>query len=57
MLFENLMDEDKKLIENNGVLSFFEENIKAGTYVNMRMLRNDIEDALNIEILKARKII
>lgn len=57
MLFENLMDEDKNLIENNGVLLFFEENIKAGAYVNMRMLRNDIEDALNIEILKARKII
>ena len=49
--------EDKGLIENNTVLTFFEQVIKQGAYPNMRMLRNDIEDAINFEILKARGII
>ena len=49
--------EDKELIENNSVLSLFERVIKEGAYPNMRMLRNDIEDAINFEILKARGII
>ena len=49
--------EDKELIENNSVLSLFERVIKKGAYPNMRMLRNDIEDAINFEILKARGII
>ncbi len=49
--------EDKGLIENNSVLSLFERVIKEGAYPNMRMLRNDIEDAINFEILKARGII
>ena len=49
--------EDRKLIENNSVLPFFERAIKEGAYPNMRMLRNDIEDAINFEILKARGIV
>ena len=39
------------------VLELFEKVIKEGAYPNMRMLRNDIEDAINFEILKARGII
>lgn len=50
-------DEDKELIKNNYVLSLFERVIKEGAYSNMRMLRNDIEAAINFEILKARGII
>ena len=49
--------EDKALIENNSILPLFERVIKEGAYPNMRMLRNDIEDAINFEILKARGII
>lgn len=49
--------EDNSLIENNSVLELFESAIKKGAYPNMRMLRNDIEDAINFEILKARGII
>ncbi|RKJ74895.1 ATP-dependent Clp protease ATP-binding subunit [Butyricicoccus sp. 1XD8-22] len=49
--------EDISLIENNSVLELFESVIKKGAYPNMRMLRNDIEDAINFEILKARDII
>lgn len=56
-VFEQLEDEDKELISNNSVLTFFESYIRAGAYPNMRMLRNDIEDAVNYEILKARGII
>ena len=54
---EQIDAEDKVLIENNSVLSFFEKVIKEGAYPNMRMLRNDIEDAINFEILKVRGII
>lgn len=56
-VIDNLDDEDKALIESNGVLPFFEKAIREGSYPNMRMLRNDIEDAVNLEILKARGII
>ena len=56
-VIDNLDDEDKALIESNGVLPFFEKAIREGSYPNMRMLRNDIEDAVNLEILKARCII
>ena len=56
-VIDSLDDEDKALIESNGVLPFFEKAIREGSYPNMRMLRNDIEDAVNLEILKARGII
>lgn len=56
-LFSELTDEDQILIKDNNVLSFYITQIQNGAYKNMRMLRNDIEDALNYEILKARKII
>ena len=56
-LMEDVDNEDRKLIENNSVLSIFEKAIKEGAYPNMRMLKNDIEDAINFEILKARDII
>lgn len=49
--------EDKALISNNVILDLFKKVINEGAYPNMRMLRNDIEDAINFEILKARKII
>lgn len=56
-LMMQIDSEDKSLIENNSVLEVFERAIKEGAYPNMRMLRNDIEDAINFEILKARDII
>ena len=56
-LFEDLEEDDKTLIQSNKILSFFIENISKGYYKNMRMLKNDIEDAINYEILKAREII
>lgn len=56
-IFTQLDEEDQVLISENQVLKFYIEKIKAGYYKNMRMLRNDIEDAINFEILKARNII
>ena len=56
-LLSQLSEEDKELISDNGVLSVYTNAIKSGYYKNMRTLKNDIEDALNIEILKARGII
>ena len=56
-VIKELDNEDKDLIANNGVLPFFEKAIREGRYPNMRMLKNDIEDAVNLEILKARGII
>ncbi|MFR6272584.1 AAA family ATPase [Blautia sp.] len=49
--------EDKELVPHDTVLPAFENAIRKGMYPNIRMLRNDMEDALNFEILKARKII
>lgn len=55
--FRELCDEDKELISSNKVLDFYSEKISNGYYKNMRMLKNDIEDAINYEILKARGIL
>lgn len=55
--WNELSEDDKKLIEGNGVLKFYINSIRKGYYKNIRMLKNDIEDALNFEILKARKIL
>ena len=56
-IMKQITPEDKILIEDNTVLSVFEESIKDNAYPNMRMLKNDIEDAINYLILKARNII
>ena len=56
-IYNQLDDEDKSFISNNKILDFYKANITKGYYKNMRMLKNDIEDSINFEILKARKII
>lgn len=56
-LMAQLSMEDQILIENNSILKLFEKFIQAGAYPNMRMLKNDIEDAINFEILKAKGIV
>ena len=57
VLYAQLSDEDQKLIERNVVLNTFLEAIRRSYYKNMRTLKNDIEDALNIEVLIARGIL
>ena len=57
ILYAQLSAEDKDLILDNHVLLFFQNAIRQGYYSNMRTLKNDIEDAINIEILKARGIL
>jgi ATP-dependent Clp protease ATP-binding subunit ClpA len=56
-IFSELEEEDKELIKSDKILQFFIENITKGYYKNMRMLKNDIEDAINFEILKAREVL
>lgn len=56
-LMQQIDTEDRTLIVGNSILDAFETAIKDGAYINMRMLKNDIEDAINFEILKARGII
>ena len=56
-LYSKLTKEDQDLICDNHVLHFYIKKIRSGYYRNMRMLKNDIEDALNYEILKARGIL
>ena len=53
----DVQEEDQALIINNNILSFFKAHIKNGSYPNIRMLKNDIEDAINFEILKKRNIL
>lgn len=57
MLLSQYGSEDHSLLQNNSVLETFVNAIKNGYYSNMRTLKNDIEEALNIEVLKARGIL
>ncbi|MCL2019741.1 MAG: AAA family ATPase [Oscillospiraceae bacterium] len=56
-IYSQLDDDDKNHIKDNHILKDFHSYISKGYYKNMRMLKNDIEDAINYEILVARKII
>ena len=56
-LFSQLSPEDQELVRDNQVLPTFISAIRQGYYKNMRTLKNDIEDALNLEVLKARGIL
>ncbi len=49
--------DDAKLIKNNKILEFYIEYINKGSYKNIRMLKNDMEDSINHEILKKLNII
>lgn len=55
--FKQLDYEDKELIYKNDILNFYILQIRKGAYKNMRMLKNDIEDSLNFEVLCRRGII
>jgi MoxR-like ATPase len=52
-----LEPEDRKLVPNNRILPFFEKYIRKGMYSNIRILKNDIEDAVYHELLIAHEII
>ena len=53
----DVQEEDRALIVDNNILAFFKEHIKNGSYPNIRMLKNDIEDAIYFEILRKRNIL
>ena len=56
-LLDNLAEDDKSLVPEEAVLLFYEKAIKAGVYSNIRMLKNDMEEALYFEILRAKDIL
>lgn len=60
-IYDNLMQkldaDDAKLIADNQILAFYISYINKGRYKNIRMLKNDMEDAINFEILKKLNII
>lgn len=56
-LFKQLSEDDQKIINGDNVLNHFITAVREGYYKNMRSLKNDIEDALNYEVLKEKGII
>jgi MoxR-like ATPase len=56
-LLNNLPEQDKKLVPEGAVLPFYEKAIHAGAYSNIRILKNDMEEALYFEILQAKGIL
>lgn len=56
-LFQSLKVEDQNLISTNAVLQFYETAIQEGKYPNIRMLKNDMEEALYYEILHEKGIL
>ena len=56
-ILSKMSEEEKMLIADNDILNKFNQSIRENAYANMRMLKNDIEDAVYYEILKAYGII
>lgn len=56
-ILSKISEEEKMLIADNDILNKFNQGIRKNAYANMRMLNNDIEDAVYYEILKAYGII
>lgn len=52
-ILSKMSEEEKMLIADNDILNKFNQSIRENAYANMRMLKNDIEDAVYYEILKA----
>ena len=47
---------DEEFIKDDRIIKAFKNAIYQGKYPNMRMLKNDIEDAINCEILRKNGI-
>lgn len=56
-LFQQIDEHDSKIIADNDILNFYIDAIKKGSYRNIRMLKNDMEEAINYEILKKLNVI
>lgn len=56
-LLVQLDEQDREILPDNKILPTFEAAIQCGSYSNMRMLKNDLEEAINFELLKAYDII
>ena len=56
-ILSRLSEEDRELITENPIMKDFIAFIRSGQYTNMRMLKNDVEEAVNYHVLKAKGIL
>lgn len=56
-LIVELGEKDRELLPDDKILPKFEDAIQRGLYPNMRMLKHDLEDAINYELLIAHHIL
>jgi len=54
---EKLNEEERKMVPGEQLLGTYINAINQGAYNNIRMLRNDIEESIYYEILKAKGIL
>lgn len=59
-VYESLMskrsEDEVTMLEGNNIISIFVDAINNGCYKNIRMLKNDMEDYMNYEILKKLEV-
>ena len=56
-ILSRLNEKDQELISQNPIMQDFTDFIRQGQYTNMRMLKNDVEEAINYHVLKAKGIL
>lgn len=52
-----LPESDRDLVSLDKIMGDFTSFIQKGNYMNMRMLKSDVEDAVNFHVLKAKNIL
>lgn len=52
-----LPESDRDLVSSDKIMRDFTSFIQKGNYMNMRMLKSDVEDAVNFHVLKAKNIL
>ena len=56
-VIKKIPDSDRDLVSSDQILGDFTSFIQQGHYMNMRMLKSDVEDAVNFHVLKAKNIL
>ncbi len=56
-VYDVLSTEEQRMVPKEGIMRFYSNAIQQGSYNNIRLLRNDIEESIYFEILKAKNIL
>ena len=56
-VFNELSPEEQGMVPKEELMNFYSNAIQKGAYHNIRMLKNDIEESVFYEILRAKKIL